>query len=194
MGRVKMEFTEAHAYYYVLRNRSRKKVVDDLNAVANASGIARHIRGLTLSSITRDATDYARLEWVKYYGPDTHQGFAHFSWERLHHKYRNRPSMFDLAIWQTIDEKQVLQALALGQPSNRKTQLNLNWIERSFAPTYLKIGALIPILACAEEYAKLIGAARVVVKDAVDPAIYARYGYDMVRLPQNGGMHPVKEL
>ena len=102
--------------------------------------------------------------------------------------------MFDLAIWQTIDEKQVLQALALGQPSNRKTQLNLNWIERSFAPTYLKIGALVPILACAEEYAKLIGAARVVVKDAVDPAIYARYGYGMVRLPQNGGMHPVKEL
>jgi hypothetical protein len=46
----------------------------------------------------------------------------------------------------------------------------------------------VPILACAEEYAKLLGAKRVVIKDAVDPAVYARYGYDMVRLPQSGGV------
>jgi hypothetical protein len=30
-------------------------------------------------------------------------------------------------------------------------------------------GILLPILACAEEYAKLLGCERVLVKDAVDP-------------------------
>jgi hypothetical protein len=129
----------------------------------------------------------------KYYGQNTHSGFP-YSWERLYHRYFHRPSFFDLAIWQTLNGEDVLQALALGQPSNGKSQLNLNWIERSFAPTYLRCGALLPILACAEEYAKLIGAARVVVKDAVDPAVYARYGYEMVRLPHGAGVHPVKEI
>jgi hypothetical protein len=188
-----MPVTEAHAYYYVLRHQSRKKIVEHLNANANALGIAQHIRGMTICSVDKEAIDYARLEWTKYYGPETHAGFP-YSWERLFHKYMHRPSYFDLAIWQEINGDKVLQALALGQPSNAKRQLNLNWIERSFAPTYLRCGALLPIMACAEEYAKLIGATRVVVKDAVDPSVYARYGYEMVHLPHAGGMHPVKEI
>jgi hypothetical protein len=136
------------------------------------------------------------LDWngPKYYGPETHSGFQFFSWERLFHKYLHRPSFFDLAIWQEIDGVNVLQGMALGQPSNAKRQLNINWVERSFAPTYLRCGALLPILACAEEYAKLLGSSRVVVKDAVDPSIYARYGYNLVRLSHGGGVHPVKEL
>jgi hypothetical protein len=188
-----MELTAAHAYYYALRNRSRKRVVDHLNDNANALGITAHIRGMTLSSIEQEALAYARLEWVKYYGPDTHQGFQH-SWERLFYKYIRRPSYFDLAIWQTIGSTKVLQALALGQPSNAKTRLNINWVERSFAPTYLRCGALLPILACAEEYGKLIGATSVVIKDAVDPTVYERYGYQSVRLSRGGGVHPTKEL
>jgi hypothetical protein len=58
----------------------------------------------------------------------------------------------------------------------------------------LRWGVLLPILSCAEEYAKLIGATKVVVKDAVDPNRYERYEYGKVHLPHGGGEHPVKEI
>jgi hypothetical protein len=188
-----MIMSYADVYYYTLRQISRQKIVNDLNANANTLGITAHIRGMTICSINKEALDYARLEWPKYYGEETHNGFQH-SWETLLRKYMHRPSYFDIAIWQNLGEQPVLQALALGQPSNGKRQLNLNWIERSFAPTYLRCGALLPILGCAEEYAKLIDATKVVIKDAVDPSVYGRYGYHPVRLPHGGGVHPVKEL
>jgi hypothetical protein len=138
---------------------------------------------IALASIDEEAINYARLEWVKYYGPDTHQGFIH-SWERLHHKFAHRPAHFDLAIWQIIGGTRILQGLALGKPSNGKTHLTINWVERSFAPTYLKGGILLPILACAEEYARLLGCVRVLLKDPVDPKIYHRYGYEVYHPPR----------
>lgn len=182
-----------HSYYYALKNHSRSLVVNSLNNKIKAFGGRENWSSLILCSINGEAVDHARTEWPKYYGPGTHNGFP-VSWERLYYKYAHRPAYFDLAIWQTIDNVKLLQGLALGQPSNGKTHLVVNWVERSFAPTYFKGGILLPILACAEEYAKLLGCERVLVKDAVDPNKYERYGYTDYKLPKARASYLAKEL
>jgi len=182
-----------HTYYYALKNHSRSLVVKSLNTKIKAYGGRENWDSLTLRSINVEAIDYARTEWPKHYGASTHNGFP-VSWERLFHKFMHRPSYFDLAIWQEIENVKVLQGLALGQPSNGKTHLVLNWVERSFAPTYFKGGILLPILACAEEYAKLLGCQRVLIKDAVDPNKYERYGYTEYQLAKTKAKYLAKEL
>jgi hypothetical protein len=73
--------------------------------------------------------------------------------------------------------KKVLQGLALGKFSNARTHLTINWVERSFEPTYLRAGILPIVLDCASVYADLVGAERVLIKDPVDPAVYMKYGF-----------------
>lgn len=185
--------TPDHAYYYALRLNSRKAVADSLmNKIVNAKN-KMPWSGITLASINRKAIDYARLEWARHYSEDTHNGFIE-SWDVLHRRFQARPSFFDLAIWQRIGTEDVLQGLALGRPSNGKTHLTLNWVERSFAPTYLRGGILLPVLACAEEYAKLLGSKRVLIKDPVDPHVYGRYGYSPYKLRRVPAVYLCKEL
>ncbi|WP_349370709.1 hypothetical protein [Salinarimonas sp.] len=181
-----------HAYFYVLKRKAREVVAEDINAKIKAAGARDNWRGMELARIDEEAIEFARLEWVRHYGDATHNGFAH-SWETLWKKHRARPSFFDLAVWQIVSGRRVLQALTLGKPSNAKTHLCLNWVERSFAPNYLK-GALVPILACAEEYAKLLGSCRVVIKDPVDPEKYERYGYGPFHIKGVKGRYLSKEL
>lgn len=171
-----------HAYYYVLKAEARRVVAAAIN-----SRPGPHFDKVTLSSINREALEYARLEWPKSYGPDTHPGLA-YSWEKLYYKFSHRPAYFDLAIWQIVKGKRVLQGLALGKPSNARTRLAINWVERSFAPTYLRAGILLPVLACAEEYAKLLGSGSVVIRDAIDPEKYERYGYAPGRMKDIGNV------
>lgn len=172
-----MQFDEYKlAYYYTLKNSARLKVAEALNQKIKEAGNRAAWDGLTLRSINIKALEYARLEWPKFYGPATHAGFE-YSWERLVHKFQHNPAYFDLAIWQNIQGHDVLQGLALGRPSSGKKNLHVNWIERSLAPSYYRGGILLPISACAEEYAKLLGSERVVIKNAVDPEKYQRYGY-----------------
>ena len=83
-----------------------------------------------------DALKFAKSEWPKYYGPDTHQGFQE-SWEHLVFRYFPRNDHFDLAIWQEIEGNQVLVALAIGNPSRARTHLTVKWIERYYGPNYL---------------------------------------------------------
>lgn len=183
-----------HTYYYTLRHHSRSVVVSAINNKIKCQGERNKWDRMTLASIDSDALSAARLEWPKYYGEMTHPGFQE-SWERLFYKFSNRPSFFDLAVWQVVDGKRVLQGLALGRPSNGKTHLTLHWIERSFAPTYFKGGILLPILACAEEYAKLLGSQRVLIKDPVDPEVYRGYGYTSYNgLPRAAGRYLAKEV
>jgi hypothetical protein len=174
-----------YAYYYALKSEARRRVVSALNSKIKSFGNRVAWDHLTLCSIDKEALEYARLEWPKYYGPNTHQGFM-YSWERLHYKFASRPAYFDLAIWQVVDGLKVLQGMALGKPSHGKTHLSINWVERSFAPSYFRGGILLPVLACAEEYAKLLGSQRVVIKDPVDPEKYGLYGYGPLRIPQVG--------
>ena len=87
-----------------------------------------------------------------------------------------------------------LQGLALGKPSDGKTHLTINWVERSFAPTYMRGGILLPILACAEEYARLSGCRRVLIKNPDEPSKYARYGYETYRLRRVSAAYLCKEL
>ena len=182
-----------HAYYYTLKTHARKHVVDSLNKKIIRVGSRDSWRAVTFSSINLEATKFARTEWPKSYGPTSHNGFA-ISWEQLLYKFAHRPSYFDLAIWQTIDNVEVLQGMAIGQPSNGKTHLVINWVERSFASSYLKGGILLPILACAEQYAKLLGCQRVLIKDAVDPQKYGRYGYTDYKLAKARANYLAKEL
>jgi len=106
-------------------------------------------------------------------------------------------SHFNLAVWQhyTEDdvEKRILQGLALGKPSRAKTHLTVNWVERSFAPSYFRGGVLLPVLACAEEYGKLLGCERVLVKDPVDLSVFEKYDYAPYKGPVVG-FYMSKEL
>lgn len=181
------------AYYYALKDIARNVVAQSINDRIRREGGHHNWNRLTFGSIDKAAVDYARLEWPKYYSDATHHGFPH-SWEFLYRKFSHRPSFFDLAIWQQIGDERVLQGMALGKPSRGKTHLTVNWVERSFAPTYLRGGILAPILACAEEYAKLLGCERVLVKEAVDPAKYGRYGYTPYELPKVRRSYLCREL
>jgi hypothetical protein len=165
-----------YAYYYTLRTEARSRVVAALNKRIKSPDDRAKWRGITLASINKEAIQYARVEWPKYYGEETHNGFE-YSWERLFFKFSAMPSHFNLAIWQEYESIKILQGLALGKRSRGKTHLTINWIERSFAPTYFRGGVTLPILACAEEYAKLLGCERVIVKEPVDPSVFAKYGY-----------------
>ncbi len=183
---------EDYLFYYALKAESRRIVSADINARNEQINNFESWSKVTLSSIDHEATEFARLEWTKYYGPHTHNGFA-FSWERLYHKFRHRPAFFDIAIWQIVDGRRVLQGLALGKPSRGKTRLSLNWVERSFAPTYMRPGILLPVLACTELYAKFLGCERVLIREPVDPDKYARYGY-VSRVLKGVGKVMLKEL
>jgi hypothetical protein len=112
-------------YYYALRTGAREKVADALNDKFRETEGPAHTTRLTLCSIGSDEIDYARLEWPKYYAVGRHGGLP-YSWEKLLLKFGPRPSYFDLAVWQQIDDQRVLQELALGRPSNRKTHLTIN--------------------------------------------------------------------
>jgi hypothetical protein len=182
-----------HPYYYTLKAHARGTIVNSLNNKINRVGGRENWSAVTLCSVNGEAIDFARTEWPKHYGPTTHNGFT-VSWERLLHKFAQRPSYYDLAIWQVVDSVKLLQGLALGQPSNGKTHMVINWVERSFASSYLKGGILLPILACAEEYAKLLGCERVLIKDAVDRAKYERYGYSDYKLAKVRANYLAKEL
>jgi hypothetical protein len=183
---------EKEGYYYVLRRRARERVASSIDQKIEQGANGDRWKAVQLASITNEAVTYAQLEWRKFYSPETHEGFAH-SWERLWYRFKNCPSHFDIAIWQVVNGQRQLQALALGKPNRSKSHLSLNWIERSFAPTYLP-GSLVPVIACAEEYAKLLGCREVRVKDAVDPEKYTRYGYNPVNVPQSKSSWLRKEV
>lgn len=183
---------ENELVYGALRRAARDLVAQKINEKNQRTGSGGKWKNVTLASICDDAVEAARKDWPKYYGAATHDGFL-FSWEKLNQKFRCRPSHFNLAVWQEINGDRVLQALALGKPSNAKTHLTLHWIERSFAPTELK-GVLVAILACAEEYAKLIGSSRVLIKDAVDSGVYEKYGYAKYELRKVSGSYLSKDV
>lgn len=187
------------AYYYMLQTEARKRTVNAINKrLLKSGGIARWDR-LTLCSVLSDevgdALAFAMERWRTYYGDATHWGFTE-SWERLAQRYLLAPDAFNLAIWQEIEGEQVLVALALGNPSHARTHLTIKWVERYFGPNHLGGRALWPILGCAEEYAKLLGSKRVLIKDAVDPGKYERYGYSRYRHPNvaHGGDYLGKEV
>ncbi|MER8401233.1 hypothetical protein [Mesorhizobium sp. M0306] len=182
-----------YGYYQALRTEARGRIVNALNRRIKTAEDRETWRGITLASMNQEAYDYARVEWPKYYGVDTHEGLP-YSWERLYFKFMAKPSNFNLAVWQTLGDQKILQGLALGKPSSGKTHLTVNWVERSFGPSYFRGGVLMPILACAEEYAKLLGCERVLVKDAIDPAHFEKYGYAPYDHVPKGGTYMAKEL
>lgn len=188
-----------YAYYYALNNEARKRTVESINKRLLRSGGIKHWNKLTLCSIigdeVGDAFKFAAEEWPKHYSNETHSGFPE-SWENLYFRYRPGKDLFELAIWQEVEDVQVLVALALGNPSHARTHLTVKWVERFFGHNYLAGRALWPILTCAEEYAKLLGAERVLIKDPVDSNKYERYGYAPYCHPNvaYGGDYYGKEL
>jgi hypothetical protein len=183
---------EKIVYYDTLRRIAREAVARDINKLIAKHNLHDRWHSVTLASIDTGALDYARLEWPKYYSNQTHTGFK-YSWEKLYHKFAGRPAHFNLAVWQRVGDQLVLQAMALGKPSDGKSHLTLNWGERFFGPNYLG-GALLLILGCAEEYAKLLGCKRVLIKEPVDPKKYARYLYEPHKLERDSTSYMCKEL
>lgn len=184
-----LEFQED--YFYGLRTIARKQALDGINERILRDGGASIWNGTTLASITTEAIEYAESEWPKYYGADSHQGFSK-PWSSILYHAQLQPSRFELAIWQEISGKQVLQGLAVGRTSSGKEHLSLNWVERNFGPDYLKAGILIPVLSCFEHYAHLLDVDRVLIKNPVDPSIYQRYGYAPMKI--QGAMSDVAFL
>lgn len=186
-------------YYYVLRTEARRRTMNYLNRRIKSDEDRQRWSGMTLCSVLGpqigDALDFAANRWPQFYSDKTHHGFSK-SWEQLAHSFNNHPDQFDLAIWQRVDDEQVLVALALGSPSHGRTHLTIKWVERYFGPNYVTGRALEPILTCAEEYAILMGCERVLIKDPVDPNKYERYGYAAYKHPNvpHGGNYLCKEV
>lgn len=132
--------------------------------------------GTKLATISQDAIEYAEEIWPGHYSPETHTGFKK-QWSSIWYHTNLQPSNFNLAIWQDLNGKEVLQGLATGRTSEGKEHLTLEWVERNFGPEYTRFGILIPTLVCFEEYAKLLGCRRVLIKNPVDPSKYTRFGY-----------------
>jgi hypothetical protein len=186
-------------YYTMLKEEARRRTMNAVNKRVLKSGDMRSWDKTTLCSIggqeVGNALEFAEIEWPKHYGPHTHNGFTE-SWTKLNYRYSPRKNHFDLAIWQEVEGSQVLVALALGNPSSGGTHLTVKWVERFYGHNYLAGRALWPILTCAEEYAKLLGCQRVLIKDPVDITKYERYGYAEYRHPNvaHGGDYLAKEL
>ncbi|MFY0690765.1 MAG: hypothetical protein JXR14_02450 [Paracoccaceae bacterium] len=180
-----MRADESSAYYYALQAEARTRVMNSLNKRLLKSGGIKRWDNLTLCSILGskpgDALKFASEEWPRHY-PDGYHGLAQ-DWTTLAIKSINDTDHFNLAIWQKIDGVQNLVALALGNPSNSRKFLTIKWVERFQGPNPLAGRALWPILVCAEEYAKLLGSDKVLIKDPVDPSKYERYGYEVYLHP-----------
>ena len=168
--------TYDEAYHYELRTIARKRALDQLNSMIVSYGGAVTLNGTTLASINEEAIEYAEDVWPKYYGEDTHPGFAK-PWSSIWYHAQLQPSRFDIAVWQEVGNQRVLQGLATGSRSHGNSHLTLNWVERNFGPEYTRYGVLIPILSCFEHYAHLLDVDRVLIKNPVDPSKYERYGY-----------------
>ena len=187
-------------YYYALQTEARSRVQQSLNAnILRRPGAVHHFDKLTLCSIQspdmEGALTFADEVWPQHYGDSGWTGFG-VSWHKIVKPRMAAPDAFDLAIWQEIEGEQVLAALAFGEPSHARTHLTLKWLERFMGYTHVA-GRVTPIvLACAEEYAKLLGSDRVLIKDALVPKLYERYGYRTYRHPYvaHGGDYMSKEL
>lgn len=195
-----VEIPKGRAYYYCLQSEARSRVQLALNSrILRESGSLAFFDRLTLSSILSpqmpNALDFAATEWPKYYGPNTFNGFGK-SWANIVIPSYQNPDLFDLAIWQEVDGNQVLAGLAVGCPSHARTHLTVKWVERYYGNTYVQGRVLFIVLACAEEYAKLLGSERVLIKDPLAPEKYERYGYQHYRHPYvpHGGNYMAKEL
>lgn len=190
---------DTRAFYYLLKNEARQRTMVAINRRVKSQADFQRWKGITLCSIAGrevgDALEYADTVWREEYSDETHHGF-HETWEKLFFRHYNAPDFFDLAIWQKVDDKQVLVALALGNPSHAQTHMTVKWVERYFGYSHLAGRVLEPILTCAEEYAKLLRSQRVLIKDPVDPSKYERYGYTPFRHPNvaHGGNYLSKEV
>lgn len=187
-------------YFYALKSEARARTQKALNSrILREPGSLEKFDGLTLCSVISpempDALEFAHEEWPRCYGPETFEGFGK-SWYEIVVPAMNAPDVFDLAIWQKIDGKQILAGLAVGNPSNARTHLTVKWVERFYGHTHIAGRVLLVVLACAEEYAKLLGSERVLIKDPLAPEKYERYGYTQYRHPHvaHGGNYLSKEM
>lgn len=182
-----------YAYYYTLRLKARARVVEAINSRLKSQKNKDVWKGVTLASIKTDAIEYAEFKWSKYYDGDTFAALP-VKWERIYYSYSQKYAHFNVAVWQTTKDGNLLRGMAFGKPSGGKTHLTINWLERSPEPEYFKGGVLLPILSCAEEYAKLLGCERVLIKNPIDPDEFAKFGYTQSHKAPKGAAYVVKEL
>ncbi|MDO5757256.1 MAG: hypothetical protein Q4P24_07025 [Rhodobacterales bacterium] len=140
-------------YYYTLQREARSRTIEALNRRAIRTGKVATWNKVTLCSILGkeigDACNVAATEWRKYRKPESHQDFD-VDWTALAQKNFKDPDHFNLAIWQEVNGKQTLVALALGNPSHGRKYMTVKWVERFFAYTPVAGSALLAILSCAE--------------------------------------------
>lgn len=188
------------AYYYTLQAEARERVQKSLNArILREAGSLQKFDRVTLCSIASPgmpcAFTFAESEWPKYYSHESFNGFRK-SWREIAVSTLPASDAFDLAAWQNIGDEQVLVGMAAGRPSRGHTHLTVKWVERFLGHTHLKGRFLWIALACAEEYAKLLGCRRVLIKEPLVPQLYQKYGYSAYRHPSvaHGGEYMAKEL
>jgi hypothetical protein len=181
-----MADTDPYAFYYGLRSEARKRVVAALNRKARTEIALKRWASVIIRSIDQAALDYTRMQWPRDYQRTNYHGMP-VSWETLLLKFSPKPSFFDIAVWQRIDDRDVLQGLALGKPNKSRSKLSLNFVETNTGEDYLQGGVLFAILGCAEEYARLIGCTKLVIKKPLDPAVYAKYGFEHSGEPDQDG-------
>lgn len=195
-----MSQQKGKAYYYALQSEARGRVVEALNGkILRTHGALRYYDRLTLASIlspeTPDALAFEREYWVAARPAHFPVGFSR-SWENIVYTASQDPDAFDLAVWQEVDGEMALAGMAMATPSHARSHLTVKWIERYYGKTHIAGRLLLIVLACMEEYAKLLGSARVLIKDPLVPKLYEGYGYQHYRHPYvaHGGCYMAKEI
>jgi len=174
-----------YAYHQILRLHSRRLVVDDLNKRIISDQDHCNWKCITLASLEMKAVKAAMFEWPRYY-PEGYSGIKK-SWEHLYYVFQRKPANFNIAVWQHLDKGKVLRGLAFGDSPKGRTHLTIRWMERSYAPDYFRGGILLPILASAEQYGKLLGCKRVIIKEPHNFDEFTKYGYEIYNDPQFKG-------
>jgi hypothetical protein len=173
--------------------KARESVVNSLNKRIKNNDQREKWRGITLASVKQDAVEYAQFKWSKYYDGETFCPLP-ITWERLYYSFSQKYAHFNVAVWQNLQGGSVLRGMAFGKPSGGRAHLTINWLERSPEPDYFKGGILLPILSSAEEYAKLLGCQRVLIKNPLHADEFEKYGYAKSEHAPKGALYIGKEL
>jgi hypothetical protein len=183
----------SYGYYQTMRLEARSAVVSAFNRKIRSSAHNAIWAGMELASMDSESIEYARLNWPKFYNGDTRQALP-YSWEKLYMSYMRIPAHFNIAVWQTVEDRKILRGLALARPSHAKSHISVNWLERGYEEPHFKGGVLLPILASVEHYARLLECKSVLIKNAVDPNAFTKYGYTPFDDAPSGADYLGKEL
>lgn len=168
--------------YVVMRYLAMAITAKDLTVFTATNGGEDIYHNIVLSHIESEelgsASEYAEKHWpAREWMTYSHQKDL-VSWKSLARKASCDTDRFEVALWQRVNGEQHLVGLALGTPSNARKHLTIKWLDIRVGLSYTRRKPLPVILDCAEQYARLLGCNRVLIRQPNDSLVFKQYGYE----------------